>query len=155
MKNTNEVVEILNDLVQINNDRVAGYEKAINETNELDADLRGTFTQMAQQSRTYIQELTQRIASLGGEPTESTTASGKVYRVWMDLKVAFAGDDRQAILNSCEYGEDAALKTYKAALEDSAELPADVALLIQEQKTKLKASHDMIKKFRDAHELAH
>jgi uncharacterized protein (TIGR02284 family) len=110
---------------------------------------------MAQQSRTLIQELTQHVASFGGEPTESTTASGKVYRVWMDMKVAFAGDNRQAILNSCEYGEDAALKTYKAALENSSELPANTLSLIQEQKTKLKASHNMIKQLLDAHEMAH
>jgi hypothetical protein len=33
----------------------------------------------------------------------------------MDVKVSFSGNDRQAILESCEFGEDAAQKAYKDA----------------------------------------
>jgi len=32
MQNTKETIEVLNDLIQINNDRIIGYEKAIKET---------------------------------------------------------------------------------------------------------------------------
>ena len=40
MTNNSETVEVLNDLIQINNDRVAGYEKAIKETKNEDEDLK-------------------------------------------------------------------------------------------------------------------
>jgi uncharacterized protein (TIGR02284 family) len=45
---------------------------------------------------------------LGGTATEGTTTSGKLFRVWMDIKSAMTGSDRKAIINSCEYGEEAA-----------------------------------------------
>jgi uncharacterized protein (TIGR02284 family) len=54
-------------------------------------------------------------------------------------------------LASCEFGEDAAQKAYKTALEDE-DLPADLRSLVTEQKTALKTSHDLIKQYRDMHE---
>ncbi len=38
MENNKENAEILNDLILINNDRIAGYEKAINELKPEDSD---------------------------------------------------------------------------------------------------------------------
>jgi len=35
----------------------------------------------------------------------------------MDVKNTFTGDDRHSVLESCEGGEDAALKAYKDALD--------------------------------------
>ena len=40
MSNNKETIEVLNDLIQINNDRIAGYEKAIKETKSEDEDLK-------------------------------------------------------------------------------------------------------------------
>jgi len=53
MKTNEKNIDVLNDLIQINNDRVAGYEKAANETEFVDADLRSIFNSMASESRTY------------------------------------------------------------------------------------------------------
>ncbi|HEY5824087.1 MAG TPA: aldehyde dehydrogenase, partial [Cyclobacteriaceae bacterium] len=70
---------------------------------------------------------------------------------WMDLKVAFSGSDVQTALESCEYGEDNALKTYKKALEEDANWPAETMNLISNQRQSLKVSHDRIKRYRDEH----
>jgi uncharacterized protein (TIGR02284 family) len=150
---TNEkLVEVLNDLILINNDRVVGYEKAIEEVKDLDVDLKGIFKKMADESREYKTELVQEVARLGGEPVvEGTTNMGKIYRVWMDVKATFSGHDRQSALESCEFGEDAAQKAYKTALASDAEMSAETRQLITSQQASLKTSHDMIKKFRDAH----
>ncbi|MBK7884906.1 MAG: PA2169 family four-helix-bundle protein [Chitinophagaceae bacterium] len=149
---TNEnLVEVLNDLIQINNDRVVGYEKAVDETKSLDVDLQTVFTKMADESRKYVAELTQKVTSLGGEPANDTTNKGKIYRVWMDVKATFTGSDRKTILDSCEFGEDAAQKAYKEALASEAEIDADTRQLITAQQASLKTSHDIIKKYRDAH----
>jgi uncharacterized protein (TIGR02284 family) len=69
----------------------------------------------------------------------------------MDVKATFSGHDRQSALESCEFGEDAAQKAYKTALASDAEMTADTRQLITSQQASLKTSHDMIKKFRDAH----
>ena len=148
--NTNEnLQEVLNDLVRINNDRITGYERAIKEASDEDVDLKGLFRSMVNESQQYVSELSNRIMNLGGKPTDDTTAAGKVYRGWMDLKAVFTGKDRKGLLGSCEYGEDAAQKAYDEALGSDVEIDAESRQLIMEQKTSLKKSHDMIKKYRD------
>jgi len=141
--------EVLNDLIRINNDRIAGYERAEKETDSSDADLKVLFRDMASESRGYVTELTQYVVGTGTEPADGTTTSGKIYRAWMDVKATFGGKDRKAILASCEFGEDAAQKAYTDALSSDAEYSADVRQLINDQKTKLKKSHDQIKRMRD------
>src|SRR5215217_8741615 len=111
-----KVIGILNDLVRINHDRVVGYEKGIDELKDEDADLRTLFQRYITESRQYGQELTQEVTRLGGEPAEGTTNSGKIYRVWMDLKAVVTGHDRKTVLENCEFGEDAAQKAYDLAL---------------------------------------
>jgi uncharacterized protein (TIGR02284 family) len=144
-----KTVEVLNDLVEINYDRVRGYEKAADETNSKDADLRSLFTDFANESRRYANELSTHVKSLGGEPATDTTIKGKIYRAWMDVKAVITGSDRKAILASCEFGEDAAQKAYDQALSTDADLPVDVRQVIMSQKQNLKKGHDRVKKMRD------
>jgi len=150
---TNEkLAEVLNDLIEINNDRVTGYEKAADDTRQLDVDLQAIFLSMANDSRKYASELTERVASLGSEPATGQTNKGKIYQVWMDVKATFTGHDRQSILESCEYGEDAAQKAYKDALASDAEIDAETRQLITDQQSSLKTAHDLVKNYRDAHQ---
>lgn len=151
MQNKEANIEILNDLVKINNDRIAGYERAINEAKDLDVDLKSTFESMINESRGYKAELEAEIVKDGGEVEEGTTTSGKIYRAWMDVKATFTGSDRKAILESCEFGEDAAQRAYEGALATDSGLDAGSRALVQEQQRALKNSHDLIKKYRDMH----
>lgn len=149
---TNEnLVETLNDLVQINNDRIEGYEKAADETKDMDVDLKTIFIKMAEESIKYKTELVNEISKLGGEPATGTTGLGKIYRVWMDVKATFTGHDRQSVLEACEFGEDAAQKAYRDAIASDAEMDVDTRQLITSQQASLKTSHDIIKKYRDMH----
>jgi len=141
--------EVLNDLITINNDRIAGYNRAEKETDDKDADLQSLFRQMSAESRSYVTDLSKYVAASGDEPSDKTMLSGKIYRAWMDVKATFSGKDRKAILASCEFGEDAAQKAYDSALSTDAELPTEVRQLIMDQKTSLKKSHDRIKALRD------
>jgi uncharacterized protein (TIGR02284 family) len=149
MKQNEKLIEVLNDLIRINNDRIQGYEKAAKETKSEDADLRAIFTEMANESRNYASELSRCVMSAGENPAEGATAPGKIYRAWMDVKAVFTGKDRKAILASCEFGEDAAQRAYDTALASDTDLPTDVRQLIVEEKNKLRKSHDKIKEMRD------
>jgi uncharacterized protein (TIGR02284 family) len=151
MTTNNKLVGVLNDLVQINNDRVNGYEKAIEELKGKDVDLQGMFSKFINDSRKYATELSREVLRLGGDPDTGTTNSGKLYRVWMDVKAVFSGKDRQAILESCEFGEDAAQKAYREALASDAEIPVETRQLITDQQSALKSAHDLVKEYRDAH----
>jgi uncharacterized protein (TIGR02284 family) len=146
-----KVIGILNDLIQINHDRVEGYKKAIDELKDEDADLKTLFNRYVNESREYAQELTTEVSRLGGNPADGTTNSGKVYRVWMDLKAAIAGKDRQTILNNCEFGEDAAQKAYDTALNADVNFEPSIREVIVRQKATLKSGHDEVKRLRDMH----
>ena len=107
---------------------------------------------MANDSQKYAGELSKVVTELGGTPADGTTNSGKLYRVWMDIKTTFTANDRQSALELCEFGEDAAQKAYKAALSSDAEMNAETRQLITGQQSNLKTSHDIIKKYRDLHQ---
>ena len=150
MKNYNdEIVDVLNDLIRINRDRIAGYEKAVENLEEGDAVLRTLFYQLSDESQKIKEELVSEVKSLGGEPAEDSTMSGKIYRAWMEVKDAFTGDDAKSSLEACEYGEDAAQKAYAEAIEDSREFPENIQHLIRDQKDLLRLSHDLIRNKRD------
>jgi uncharacterized protein (TIGR02284 family) len=140
-------IEAINDLIEINNDRIEGYQKASDQTK--DEDLRSLFNNMALQSRRFVGELRERVNSEGGTPADGTTTKGKIYRAWMDVKDKFSGDNRRSVLASCEFGEDAAQQAYDSVLKDD-ELEGDVRLTIENQKKSLRESHDRIKHLRDA-----
>ena len=143
--------EILNDLVMINNDRIAGYEKAISELSALDIDLKAAFEQMINQSKEYKEELGQKILGHGGIVENDTTASGKIYRAWMDIKSTLSDADRHSILATCEFGEDAAGRAYDSALASGGLHDSDIRQLVEEERASLKKSHDLIKMQREAH----
>lgn len=149
MERDSRTIEVLNDLIRINNDRVEGYEKALSNTKENDTDIRKIFNQMTEQSRNYSRELTDQVQRLGGEPASGTTASGKIYRTWMDIKSGFSKSERKSVLEECEFGEDAAQKAYEKALESDNALPSEVLQMVREEKKDLRGSHDTIKRYRD------
>lgn len=143
-----KTIDALNKLVEINNDRIEGYETATKETNE--QELKSLFSQFVQTSLKCKHELTSEIYKLGGDPTEGTKITGKFFRVWMDVKTALASNDRRAILGSCEYGEDQAIATYEEVLaEDVKYLSLAQQSMIRNQYTLIKSDHYRVKLMHD------
>ena len=141
------ITEVLNDLIKINNDRIVGYEKAIENTRGLDIDLKAVYQQMANQSKKNVQDLGNEVVRYGATVETDTTLAGKVYRAWMDVKATFSGHDRVSSLDACEFGEDTAQKAYKMALESDAEMTVDIRKMIMDQQSSLKNSHVIIEKY--------
>lgn len=143
-----KTIEALNTLIVINNDRIEGYKTAEAEAKE--TDLKMLFSDMMETSVQNRKELVAEVKSLGGKAEEGTRVTGKFFRVWMDVKIAFTGNDRKAILDSCEYGEDVILETYKKVLiinhQDSTSKEQD---MLNKQYALLKSDHDKIKQLRD------
>src|SRR5665647_1039774 len=145
---TNEKsMEVLNDLIEINNGRVTGYEKAAEEAQKPDTDLQAIFYSMANDSREYAAELTKEINKLGGNLARGSTNKGEIYQVWMDIKATFSGHNRQSVLESCEFGENAAQMAYTTAIASDAEIDARIKKIITNQKTFLKTAHNLVKTF--------
>jgi uncharacterized protein (TIGR02284 family) len=148
MEKSKEIVEILNDLVMINNDRISGYQRAIKELTPDDGDLKSLFDGMIIESQKMKSGLANEIQVLHGDVEKGSTEMGKIYRAWMDVKAVFTGESRHSILSNCEEGEDAAQKAYKKAL-DTEKLPAFLRDLLNQQLETLKDSHDEIRTLRN------
>jgi len=147
MNTSKETAGILNDLIMIHNDRIAGYERAIKELKDEDEDLKILFAGLIAQSHEAKMELGKEVQVLGAEMETGTTNSGKIYRAWMDVKAVFTGHDSHTVLENCETGEDAAQRAYESALKEV--LPAYLREMISQQQQILKDSHDEIKALRD------
>ncbi len=146
-------IEVFNTLIVINNDRIEGYKTAEAEAKE--TDLKMLFSDLMETSVQNRKELVAEVQRLDGTPDEGTRTTGKFFRVWMDVKAAFSGNDRKVILDSCEYGEDVILETYKDALtenfQDNESYEKDI---LNKHYNLLKLDHDKVKNLRDiiAHE---
>jgi uncharacterized protein (TIGR02284 family) len=151
MENTAKTIEILNDLILINNDRIEGYERALKEIeqSEGDADLIPMFLRFIDDSRRYKVELGTEVAAFGRDMETGTSVPGKLHRAWMAVKETFSGHDRHSILEECEFGEDAIKKAYEDALNDEI-LAAYIREMLLEQQTELIEAHDEIRELRDS-----
>ncbi|MEJ5090498.1 PA2169 family four-helix-bundle protein [Sphingobacterium faecium] len=151
MENQINNPEIINDLIKINNDRIEGYKTASDLANNMGVDSLGSiFGKYMQQSKQFIEELTPYVKLEGEEPTESTMMSGKLFRLWMNVKVNISGNDKRSLLESCEKGEDAFKETYKNTLEEDADqLSIEVKNMVLNQLGKQLAAHNDIKMLRD------
>lgn len=139
-----KTIDVLNDLVVINNDRIEGYETASEETEE--ADLKALFMQFRQTSMKCKDELAQEITRLGGKPEEGSKVSGKFFRVWMGVKAVLTGKNRKLILESCEFGEEVAQKSYIDALNAQADhLSIEQKSMLGEQLASITADHMEVK----------
>ncbi len=147
METTSITIENLNDLIEIHNDRITGYEDALRDLKEDDTELKYVFKNCISESHQFKMELGTEIQALGGEIEKGTTVSGKIHRAWMSVKDAF-GKTNRSVLENCEFGEDAAQKAYKTVLEDET-LPAYLQQTLIRQQSVLKAAHDKIKELRD------
>jgi uncharacterized protein (TIGR02284 family) len=150
METIERSVEVLNDLIQINNDRIAGFERAIKDLGEGDSDLKSVFETYAEESRRNSQELTAAVTKLGSEAETGTSGSGTIHRAWLDVKATFTGHDRKSILAECERGEDAIKKAYQSASTDNAEFSPEIAQMITTQQQGIISAHDRIKALRDS-----
>lgn len=146
--NIEKTISAFNSLIVINNDRIEGYKTAEAEAQE--TDLKMLFSDLMETSVQNRKELVAAVTRLGGTPDEGTRVTGKFFRVWMDVKAAFTGNDRKAILESCEYGEDVALETYNNVLiQDHVDTDSTEKNMLHKQYALLKVDHDKVKHLLD------
>jgi uncharacterized protein (TIGR02284 family) len=83
----------------------------------------------------------------GRDPETSGSVSGSLHRGWINLKSALGGGDH-AIVSEAERGEDATTQAYEETLNQS--FPADVRSVVERQQAHVKATHDLIRRMREA-----
>ena len=152
-----ESIDALNDLIQINYDRVAGYERAVAEVKESKNPITTTvLDQYRQDSQRNITELSACVREMGGTPADSSTMSGKLHRLWMDVKSTFSVHDKESALESCIFGDSAAIKAYEAALADTSNgFSSDVTSKLNKQLVAIKVAETANKAYEKTLEMTH
>ncbi|MFP5081791.1 ferritin-like domain-containing protein [Pedobacter sp. JCM 36344] len=140
---------VLNELIEINNDRFEGFQKVTADIKDENIDLKEIFQEYSSQSHKFSQELTALVAAGGNDVETGNSIAGTIHRAWIDVKALFGGDDRESILNEAERGEDAIKAAYKLAIE-SGDLSGDALATVSSQADSIKTAHDIIKGLRDA-----
>lgn len=147
---TQGMAGLLNQLVEINNDRIQGYETAISLLpTDKHYSLQGIFEKYRDQSIQFKNDLKPLVVREGETPTEDTRTTGKLFRTWMELKSALAPHTAQSILESCERGEDEFRNVYKDIIQKAQQASIDLYSIIQSQANLQEMAHDHIKELRD------
>jgi len=142
-------VTALNDLIRINNDRITGYKKHMHAM--LDDDLDELIGRLVYQSRMNIEDLVRGIKYLGGSLNENDSLSGKFYHALADFKTAPYRQNRQTMLDYCEYCEDVTRSAYQKVLGDKEFLKGNgkVIRVLEKHLDNLKTSYQLTKAMRD------
>lgn len=128
-----KTLHILNDLIRINIDRIAAYEKAAHEETTPEPEIRDVFYRMAIDSRAYVNTLHAEVIHLGGPPVTQATISGKIHLYWLEGRNSFEGPDTPSRLCACLAAELAVQKAYQQALDEQNHLPPSIHDLIESQ----------------------
>ncbi|UIR57365.1 PA2169 family four-helix-bundle protein [Sphingobacterium sp. SRCM116780] len=149
-KSIQQQADLVNDLIEINNDRIEGYNKAIELLSDPESSLvLDYFRRYRNQSEQFKTELKPFVYAAGEPTEEGTMASGKLFRMWMDIKNTMMNSTTQDILVDCEKGEDAFKKVYQQILEEAPELDGQIVEIINRQAAEQLEAHDQIKLLRD------
>jgi uncharacterized protein (TIGR02284 family) len=141
-----DLIHALNDLIECCRDGEYGFRASADQVKA--ANLRTLLQERAEQCRLAAEQLRPHVVQLGGNPEDHGSVLGAVHRGWVAMKAALTTYDDLAVLDECERGEDAALATYREALEQ--ELPAPLRNLIESQYAGVQRNHEQIRELRDA-----
>jgi len=137
--------EIINTLIKVNMDRVAGFEHAEKELKENDVDLKKIFKEYKEESRNYIKELRTEANKIDAKNAVIFHKNNAIQRTWRDVKAIFDKNDRQSILKECERCEYAVKKAYRDIFASASSLSVDLMQLLSTQEVGIFIAHDNIR----------
>lgn len=147
--NNEQTISVLNDLLQITNDRMEGFEKVEGKVWEMYPDIKDEYDRMISQSKIMRNELINLITEKKGTPQDSPSVTGAVHRTWIDIKNSFTvGNLELSTLENVVFGEKAAIEAYQNAL-DSGALCEKSTKVVAEQLRSLKDSYHQFKKIEE------
>jgi uncharacterized protein (TIGR02284 family) len=119
----------LADIVRVCEDGEKGYRVAGSKVP--DAGYQLIFQRYAAERARFAKSVDEAVRTLGLDGPQDGSALGSLHRGWLNAVSTVARGNPKAVLRECQRGEDATLKTYRAALRT--ELPPDIREVIQEQ----------------------
>jgi uncharacterized protein (TIGR02284 family) len=146
--NKEKSIVVLNNLIEINNDRIQVYETATIVIEE--NDLKDLFSEFQKTSEIFKSELAEEVQKMGGIPVDVIKKNNFFVKLWMNFKAKLIDKDKEDILNTLEYKEFVAIKSYKETLADNFDhLTVELLIILKSQQILLTAHHDKVKKLGD------
>ena len=141
-----EVVENVKNLHQANIDSADGFESTANELK--DQDLAMAFRRWASERRQQAAELANLVECNADEVDREGSWLAGLHRAYISLRTAVTNDDRQAILEEAERGEDHIKDAYEEVLKG--EPGTAISDVLHRQYARVKETHDRVRDLRDA-----
>lgn len=133
-----EVLRLLRTLAAYCRDSEAGYRLAYESAD--DRELRIEFGRLVDEREEMARQLDRAFRELGEEPPAHGTVLGAAHRIFLGLKAAIAGRDREEILEEIVRGESVFEGTYDALLRR--DLPSAVEATIRDQHRSVREARD-------------
>lgn len=143
---SSDIVKTLNHLIETCKDGEFGFRTGAEHAQG--AELQQLFAHRSEECRRAASELAVLVAQYGGSAEDGGTARGALSRGWTALKGSVGGYTDVGLLEASERGEDAALASYRKALEED-ELPVAVRGIVENQMDGVRRNHDQISALRD------
>ena len=135
------VIKALKDLTDNACDAELGFIEAAGHTQT--PALVAVFERSAQSWRAAAAELQEQNARLGAPVEDAGTVTAAAQRIWLQVRSLFGGASDETLLAECVRGEDAALSSYRMALQQN--LPDEIHALVQQQFERTQRNHDLIR----------
>ena len=143
---SDDAIDHLHDLIEINVDSAKGFREACDEVK--DPDLQSLFGKYANHRDQFANELRAELPPRERHDADRDgSLMGKVHRWWIDAKGSMTDGDRHAILSEVERGEDKIKEAYEEVMEECGTSP--VRELLSRQAAQVKATHDIVRNMRD------
>ncbi|GAB2776270.1 hypothetical protein GCM10027275_19280 [Rhabdobacter roseus] len=153
MANLNkDIRDILENLIKLNADRIEGYTRAQEDTEN--PELKRLFSFYSDQSHHFKAELNSEMINYGGLIPPENTFLGQIHKVWLDLKASMTSPNTGSILDSCEFGENAIIQEYdKLLTSEEVILPIELRHVIARQQQDIKVACERIHSLRQVEKI--
>lgn len=145
MNRLDDTLEIINDLITVNGQRIWNYQLALKAgSNTSDLELRGILEQIVDQSQRFQEALEVQFLELAHDLPKRGDPSGTIARAWRIVKALFPKSTLVPICVAFDKGERALLKAYRYA-EKHTSTASSLHKLIAIQKRELAAFYHQYK----------
>lgn len=131
---------VLNHLIETCRDAERGLRVAADQVQS--SELRRLFLRLAEQRKSFADDLLPHAQRLGGASVSDGTAAAALHRAWIQVKARLASDADQAVLEEAARGERYAMHAYDDAVTEM--IPPDVRDLVEGQDLGIRVARRMV-----------
>jgi uncharacterized protein (TIGR02284 family) len=140
--------DILNDLIQVNNERISRFEEWLARLGNADKDLKLLFAKIIGESHQNKISLATELQAMGEKIADSAAIRGDVYHAFGSVDGQSSVSGRSAILEHSDLSEQAVLSAYELACSGE-DIAAYLRDLLTEHQDKIREGYQEIKTLRD------